>query len=271
MCTVTFIPRQNGYALGMNRDEKLARVEGLPPSKQFLHSRTAIFPSEPDGGTWIGVNDAGVTFALINWYSVPSRVSRHAVSRGAVTRSLLACDDLSTAEGQLRRFPLKSTNPFRILGVFPQDHAIVEWRWDLSALEHVVHKWKANIWISSGFDEPGAQRTRHRAFARALPAESNTRQWMRALHASHAPTCGPYSICMHREEAATVSYSEIEVDDVTATLAYVAGSPCQASGDWRTAELSVSRARNYRGADPAGGRWPRGLRALSGRSPGLSA
>ena len=33
MCTVTFIARQKGYCLGMNRDEKLTRPTGLPPKK----------------------------------------------------------------------------------------------------------------------------------------------------------------------------------------------------------------------------------------------
>src|SRR5689334_4291843 len=33
MCTVTFIARQRGYCLGMNRDEKLARPIGLPPER----------------------------------------------------------------------------------------------------------------------------------------------------------------------------------------------------------------------------------------------
>jgi uncharacterized protein with NRDE domain len=70
MCTVTFIARRNGYALGMNRDEKLTRPAGLPPRLTHLNGRTIIAPSEPSGGTWIGVNDTGATFALINWYSV---------------------------------------------------------------------------------------------------------------------------------------------------------------------------------------------------------
>ena len=66
MCTVTLVAQRNGYVLGMNRDEKLSRVAALPPKAFRLGHRTALFPSEPSGGTWIGVNDAGVTLALIN-------------------------------------------------------------------------------------------------------------------------------------------------------------------------------------------------------------
>src|SRR3954464_12293809 len=100
MCTLTFIAQKNGYSVGMNRDEKLARDQGVAPSKHSLNRRTAIFPSEPNGGTWIGVNDRGVTFALINWYSVAARTSSNAVSRGVVTRSMLASAELAEAQEQ---------------------------------------------------------------------------------------------------------------------------------------------------------------------------
>src|SRR5205814_4875575 len=56
---LTFIARRNGYALGMNRDEKLTRAAGLPPRLTHLKGRAVLAPSEPSGGTWIGVNDAG--------------------------------------------------------------------------------------------------------------------------------------------------------------------------------------------------------------------
>jgi len=56
-----FLARRNGCALGVNRDEKLTRVAALPPSRLLLGGRTIVCPSEPNGGTWIGVNDAGAT------------------------------------------------------------------------------------------------------------------------------------------------------------------------------------------------------------------
>ncbi len=82
MCTVSFIARRHGYLLAMNRDEQLTRAEGLPPKIVHVGERKVICPSEPGGGTWIAVNDAGVTFALINWYSVQARVQKNPVSRG---------------------------------------------------------------------------------------------------------------------------------------------------------------------------------------------
>src|SRR5882757_84312 len=87
MCTVTFTPRHRGYALAMNRDEKLSRVMGLPPSKKVINGHTVLAPSEPGGGTWIALNDSGVTFALINWYSITTRVRGEAITRGQVVNA----------------------------------------------------------------------------------------------------------------------------------------------------------------------------------------
>ena len=228
MCTVTFIAQKNGYALGMNRDEKLTRVKALPPRRQTINGQAALFPSEPGGGTWIGVNAAGATFALINWYSVRARVSASAVSRGLVVRAALGHGAASQADKELRIFPLDRTNPFRLIGVFPNEEQVVEWRWNLSRLERVGHEWKTNIWISSGFDEPGAERSRHETFKSALRKRPvQNLHWLRNLHASHEPAPGPYSVCMHREDAATVSYTEIAVSGLTARMSYSSGPLCE--------------------------------------------
>src|SRR5260221_5464470 len=92
MCTVSFIARKDGYALAMNRDEKLTRVAGLPPELFEVRGRVVLCPSEPCGGTWIALNDTGATLALINWYSAKARVTAGAVSRGVIVNSVSAAE-----------------------------------------------------------------------------------------------------------------------------------------------------------------------------------
>jgi len=235
MCTITLIARRNGYALGMNRDEKLTRVAALPPAQHRVGSRDALFPSEPSGGTWIGVNDVGVTLALINWYSVAARVVRQPVTRGEVVKLALLSDSAAMADASLTRLPLALVNPFRLIGVFPANKAVVEWRWNLKRLERIDHHWRTNTWISSGFDERGAQQMRGSIFGEALHHRSvGTANWLRRLHRSHGSGCGPYSTCMHRKDAATVSYTEVQVSRHRATMRYTADAPC------RTASMSDS-------------------------------
>ncbi|MCI0746335.1 MAG: NRDE family protein [Verrucomicrobia subdivision 3 bacterium] len=216
----------------MNRDEKLTRATAMPPARHRLGSRHAIFPSEPTGGTWIGVNDALVTFALINWYSVPVRVTGQTVTRGDIVKLALLADSPRLVDQTLTQRPLNSFKPFRLIGVFFASHSVVEWRWNLNRLERLDHRWQTNNWISSGFDEPGAQQTRGETFRNALRQSSaDSVDWLRRLHGSHSPGAGPYSICMHRDDAATVSYTEISVSRRTAIMRYRAGSPCCRSPD----------------------------------------
>lgn len=232
MCTVTFIARQRGYCLGMNRDEKLTRPEALPPTKTTVNGRVVLCPSEPSGGTWIALNDSGVCLALINWYSVNKWVECNAVSRGEVVKALGATDSVEAASVRLNQLLLERINPFRLIGIFPASSELVEWRWDVKRLVRKKHPWKTRQWVSSGFDEPGAQRVRGRTFRDALQHTSATRlSWLRKLHSSHAPHIGPFSMCMHRSDAATVSYTEIAVSTRTASMRYHAGTPCKGSSD----------------------------------------
>lgn len=192
MCTVSLIARRVGYALGMNRDEKLCRVAALLPQHFRCGELRAIFPSEPGAGTWIGVNDRGQTFALINWYSVVERATRNLVSRGDVVRTLLSSETLDEANDVFSSLPLSRINPFPLIGV-SMDKQIVEWRWDLQLYSY-QHPWLSRTWISSGFDEPGAQRTRGNAFAEALNAQdAETLPWLRRLHASRHCGISSYS------------------------------------------------------------------------------
>lgn len=234
MCTVTFIAQRNGYCLGMNRDEKLTRADGLPPTRHKANGRAVLSPSEPSGGTWIALNDSGASLALINWYSVTKRVDGSALSRGEIVKAVGAADSAEFVNARLRELPLKRINPFRLIGIFPSSGEIVEWRWNLNRLVRKKARWRARQWISSGFDEPAAQRARGREFRHALEQTSAPRlSWLRKLHSSHAPRTGPFSTCMHRSDAATVSYTEITVSSRTATMRYHAGTPCKNSPSFR--------------------------------------
>ena len=228
MCTLTFMPRQKGYCLAMNRDEKLARPQGLPPRLRIVENRRVICPSEPDGGTWIALNDFGVSLALINWYSVSARIETSAATRGEVVKAAFTADEPKSAEALLLTLPLNRINPFRLIGIFPAGGDITEWRWDLRALQREAHAWQPRQWVSSGFDEPAAQRERGRIFQEALKHKSvGSLNWLRRLHRSHKPGKGPFSTCMHRLDAATVSYAETVVSVASASMCYSPGTPCR--------------------------------------------
>ena len=128
---------------------------------------------------------------------------------------------------RLRTFPLGNTQPFRLIGVSAKEKAIIEWRWGGKQLQCIEHPWALGIWISSGLDEPGAERTRRATFGSPRFQEETSQQdWHRRLHSSHLPEKGAYSVCMHRSDAQTVSYSEITIFDNQASFHHCDGAPC---------------------------------------------
>ncbi len=227
MCSVTFWPHRHGYRLAMNRDESLTRIAGLPPARFVVGGRAVVHPGEPAGGTWISLNDRGVTFALINWYAITARAPAPTTSRGEVVRTLRDCTAPDEATARLRELPLLRINPFRVIGFFPEQQAVQEWRWNVATLTEVPHDWSPRQWLSSGHDESTAQRIRSATFdALRTETDAGSLPWLRRLHSSHGPERGPFSTCMHRADAATVSYTEIEIEGGSRIMRHCTDSLC---------------------------------------------
>jgi hypothetical protein len=224
----------------MNRDEQRSRIAGLPPARFVLGERIVVHPREPAGGTWISVNDHGVCFALVNWYAIPARAPLPTVSRGEVVLAVRACGTGAEAEDQVAALHLPRMNPFRLVGFFEAEQRVVEWRWDGRELTVTRHPWSAGQWLSSGHDEPTAQRFRSAAYQGVLSeSDAGSVEWLRRLHESHEPECGPFSTCMHRDDAATVSYTEVDVGEAGVVMRHCNGPLCAGPP---LEEIAVARA-----------------------------
>jgi hypothetical protein len=225
MCSVTFLPREEGFVLAMNRDELISRVPALPPKVHHRGELTVLCPSEPSGGTWIGVNSAGLAFSLLNWHSQPDRPGEDLISRGEVVRALLSGRSSSEVSAILKELPLRRMNPFRLIAVSLPERLLAEWNSGSELLTSKVCPWQRHHWFSSGFDEAKAIQVR-RGVCEQFSGDLEDLPTLRKLHASHVPIAGPFSLCMHRKDATTVSYTEITVRDHTASMFYISGSPC---------------------------------------------
>jgi Transport and Golgi organisation 2 len=224
MCTVSFLPIAAGFRLAMNRDEKRTRVTALPPEIFQIGERRAIYPREPGGGTWLAVNDAGLCLALINWHRIEREPEGSPESRGGIIPHLIAASDGRSVGRELRRVALRRVRPFRLLSIDSGRQTVTEWQWGTSALVARRHPWQIGHWFSSGYDEAKAENEREKICAESSSGSSG---WLKRLHASHLPSRGPFSICMHRPDAATVSYSEVAVTARRITLRYQPGPPCK--------------------------------------------
>jgi hypothetical protein len=84
MCTVTWLPRPDGYQLLCNRDERDSRQPALGPRLHEQNGVKYIAPVDGDhGGSWIGTNEFGMSLCLLNRVGdVESDGNRDYISRG---------------------------------------------------------------------------------------------------------------------------------------------------------------------------------------------
>ena len=240
MCTLTFIPRNNGYYLAMNRDERISRGLAAPPARIELEETSAIFPRDVEGGTWIAANDLGLGFALLNWNDVISNGEKllKTRSRGFVIQDVVHLRSLDQVQGRLNLLDLTGILPFRLVGVFPANKQLWEWRWDMSTLKADTHSWDLRHWFSSSLSDEQAALRRGRVCQAAWQDKRvGTLQWVQKLHRSHAGGAGPFSVCVHREDAKTVSYTEVTCTRKNVQCNYFSGSPCRS----RAASLLTTR------------------------------
>jgi hypothetical protein len=241
MCTLTFIAKPQGYLLGMNRDERLTRELALPPEAVNTTSLPAVYPHESGGGTWIGSNAAGITFALLNQNSGPQATVKER-SRGEIIPALLESTRFPHAMRRFQQLDLRGLLPFVLVGIFPAEQIISQCQWDGNELRFLRIGWDIRHWFSSGVSDEMARKVRgstcYEAWRRR---DAGSAEWLRGLHASHSPVRGSFSICVHRPDAATVSYTEVALTGSDLTMRYHAGQPCQALGCF-DAEVNLQAA-----------------------------
>lgn len=239
MCTLSFVARDRGYLVAMNRDERITRGAGGPPGLHELKCEPAIYPSDGAGGTWIAVNEHGIALALLNWNDAAGRF-RKTASRGKVIPALIVSRSSEALKRSINGLDLNGMLPFRLTGIFPAERQICEWRWHGNAMVLQNHPWKARHWFSSSLSDHQAEEQRGAECNRAWgEPDAGSVSWIRRLHASHSEGQGAFSLCVHRENVQTLSYSEIACTPALVELGHFVGSPC-ASGPIQS--LAIERA-----------------------------
>ena len=228
MCTLTVVTSSDTYLMAMNRDEKVTRSAGLFPEIHEFDNMRAIYPNDGDGGTWFATNEYGIAFALLNWNDVtPHGIVAKTRSRGRVIPALIDSRSLLDLHAVFGASNFKGMMPFRLVGVFPSEREIWEWRWDSTQLDFEIHAWESRHWFSSSLSDELAESLRGTACRSAQhESDAGSKPWLRRLHASHAGGPGPFSLCVHRQDVKTLSYSEVMVTPKYIQMSHFRGSPC---------------------------------------------
>ena len=229
MCTVTWSRARRGYQLFFNRDELREREPAAPPAIRVGAGVRYIAPADGDaGGTWLATNELGLTLGLLNGYSAhdTARPAEAFKSRG-VLPVLLA--DSSTPAEAIERLADEGLTDFRsfwlfAIGVDGGDRVA---RWEDGALDVAPLTDAAMPLVSSSFDTDEVRNGRVARFRTIDRAAADPTEAHLAFHAGHHPERGPYSVCMHRTNAQTVSFSWVRVDGDRVRFRYTPDSPCR--------------------------------------------
>lgn len=227
----------------MNRDELHTRGPAHPPSEGVSRGVRYLAPTDSDaGGSWIGVNEHGLTACLLNNYPrdtvppSPPAPGDEYTSRGRLLVSALSCHSCADVALLLVDEQLANFRPF-FLFALDADRTPRLFRWDGQG--SIVERADPSPPVTtSSFDSERVIGTRAALFQsrfggggpglRAVGA-APTSPALAAYHRSHDPARGAYSVCMHRDDAGTKSLSHITVRIGSGRIdfSYTPGPPCE--------------------------------------------
>lgn len=248
MCTVSWLHQDDGYQLLCNRDEKRERKEAAPPRVEKFGHITVVTPRDGDaGGSWIAVNEFGVSVCLLNGANLSGHPAARTpgawrTSRGTLLMSLTDASSSREVCERVWQSDLTPVAPFTLVALEPgQPAAVVEWDGEERAV--LLNGEPYMPLTSSSFDAPGAQVRRQTEFhrltgsGRGLSAET-----LVAFHESHGEGhADAYTPCMHRADAATVSFSRITVQREAIDFFYTPGAPCESPRRGETTRIKRIR------------------------------
>ncbi|MCX7998321.1 MAG: NRDE family protein [Leptospiraceae bacterium] len=227
MCTaLIFRDLQNSeFGLGFNRDESFLRRKGEKPHLYEVNGIKILMPLDGDHkGTWIGVNDVGDVYALLNLYEVKIVSIAKPISRGLLVRNLL---ERKNSILDLNAEFLKDFLPFRLIFFsFEKTHLFT---WDGKVLQHDIDAGNWKVFASSALHGKEAEKVRQETFEKNFLTRYNQNflEISQLYLTCHIPEKGSLSPCMHRDVAHTVSQTIIHIQNKTVNLYYKDGQPCE--------------------------------------------
>ena len=208
MCTVSIVPRDDGFRLVSNRDERRSRPPAVPPRWRTVGGVTVAYPLDPQGGgTWLAASAHGLVVALINrGPSLPDRPR----SRGEIPLMLIGTESLAAAHRGLARVDPAAYSGFLVIAVW-RDQLLVGAS-DGDCLSTAGCRLaRPVVFTSSSLGDADAEQARLPLF-RSMVVSSGAGlagQW--AFHDHQWADRPEISVKMRRPDACTVSRTRIDV------------------------------------------------------------
>jgi hypothetical protein len=219
MCTLSWLAQpEQGYTLWFNRDELHSRSPERPPVE---HTTSAgmrwMAPIDPvSGGTWLMVNAAGLTVALLNDYvstwAGPLSGSRE--SRGRLIPLVADSRAATDAVESLAAENLGRTPPFELVAADAQGD-VAQLHWD--GVEARLTYGVGVRFPRSSSSYRAAEVIASRRAGHPVPATVGT---LDEFHRTHDAESGAFAVNMCRPDASTRSICVVGVSAQQVTLDY---------------------------------------------------
>ena len=263
MCTLSILIIDQIRFFFMNRDEAHSRANALLPRRQQpsmqlpnqLPQHQVLYPIDPPNGTWIGCNSYGLAAALLNYNPTTKgawQPSSTSVSRGTIIPHLLASKTCGEAEGQLQALSLAAYAYFRL--ILTDKNCVDEWTWDGTNLHKVSmltngarpHDTRhAFCWASSGLGDQLVQEHRYPIFDQHIAGPLNDLSRTELIeaqtnfHQNRQGNNGSLWVKMFRDDARSVSQTEITISETQAAMRYRHLWQDGGESAWHTSSLPV--------------------------------
>lgn len=223
MCTITVFRSSETLLVTMNRDEKRERAAEMAPRHHLSMSGGSRWLGPVDGqsgGSWIGVNAAGVVGCLMNRYPrhgesgvCDGKLRTIYQSRGSVLRELLPQGAAADIHSYLdSHFNAGVYPPFSLLLASLQGCQVYHWdgRGDLER-QDLGERW--NCLSSSSWNAEEVLPWRRGLFGQWLRAGAPFEGRLPEYHVRRMRTFEAWSPFMERVDATTRSITQVRIEE----------------------------------------------------------
>lgn len=223
MCSISWLFKTEGYDLFFTRDEQRSRSLAEAPCLNDTETGVRyLAPSDPQGGgTWIFINEHGLSGAVLNAYEVelaePPKGQLH--SRGQLLRALAPANNLEQFAVSLSARTIDHTYPPCYLMAFCADGAFGFWLWDGQCL-HNSEPPAQPFFTTSSVMPSEVRAYRNERFAREIGTSPTTPEALKRFHRDEAGPCTAFDVRMSRADAQSVSLTHVSCRPQICSMSY---------------------------------------------------
>lgn len=215
MCTVSYVPLDNGYVLTSNRDENPARKTKLPNKIQLKKGASIYSPIDVlKGGTWIAMDEKGRTACLLNGaFSKHTPKTTYRKSRGQFVLDAFESDDFASYVASVF---LEDIEPFTLLLVEPNQVQKLVWDGTKKHSSQLAPN-EEHLWSSATLYEPDAHAMKAAYFTEKINSTGKREDLVLQIHGKDEIT--PF--ILNHSSLQTVSITQVIYNQKKSSLNYI--------------------------------------------------